>query len=121
VSESGHVPAAAILVTAAAVWLLTVSGTFVHLATIAVIARMLIYASTCVALPVLRRRDGRAPLHVRGATIMAMLAVVVCATVLTTVTGTALRDVSILLALGLALRAAMRYRQRSRAHRASER
>lgn len=108
VSTSGHVPAVAILVTSLAVWLLTISGTFVHLATVAVIARMLIYGSTCIALPVLRLRDGRAPLHIRGAFVMAALAIMVCAGVLATVTGEALRDVSVMLALGLALRWAIR-------------
>jgi amino acid transporter len=53
-----HTPHVAILLTAAIVLVLTLSGTFVYAATISVIARLLSYASTCAALPVLRRRRG---------------------------------------------------------------
>jgi amino acid transporter len=51
-----HTPYVAILITAAAMAVLTLSGTFVYAATISVIARLLAYAATCLALPVLRRR-----------------------------------------------------------------
>ncbi len=37
---------------------LTLTGTFIYAATISVIARLLAYAATCAALPVLRRREG---------------------------------------------------------------
>ena len=49
-------PHVAILITSGAVLLLTVTGSFVYAATISVIARLLSYAVTCAALPVLRRR-----------------------------------------------------------------
>jgi len=49
-------PYVAIVATALASLLLTLSGTFVYAATISVIARLLSYAATCAALPVLRRR-----------------------------------------------------------------
>jgi amino acid transporter len=51
-------PHVAIVATALASLLLTLSGTFVYAATISVIARLLSYAATCAALPVLRRRPG---------------------------------------------------------------
>jgi amino acid transporter len=50
-------PHVSIVVTAGAALLLTLSGTFVYAATISVIARLLSYAATCAALPVLRRRE----------------------------------------------------------------
>ncbi len=53
-----HTPHIAILLTAGIVLALSLSGTFVYAATISVIARLLSYASTCVALPVLRRKLG---------------------------------------------------------------
>jgi len=53
-----HTPHIAIVLTAALVLALTLSGTFVYAATISVIARLLSYASTCAALPVLRRKSG---------------------------------------------------------------
>ena len=49
-------PHVAIVATGLASLLLTLSGTFVYAATISVIARLLSYAATCAALPVLRRR-----------------------------------------------------------------
>lgn len=52
-----HTPHIAILVTAGIVLVLTLSGTFVYAVTVSVIARLLSYAATCAALPVLRRRD----------------------------------------------------------------
>ena len=51
-------PHVAIVATGLASLLLTLSGTFVYAATISVIARLLSYAATCAALPVLRRRPG---------------------------------------------------------------
>lgn len=53
-----HTPHIAIVFTGAIVLALTLTGTFVYAATISVIARLLSYASTCAALPVLRRRPG---------------------------------------------------------------
>ena len=53
-----HTPHVAIYFTGLIVLVLTLTGTFVYAATISVIARLLAYASTCAALPVLRRRKG---------------------------------------------------------------
>jgi len=49
-------PNPAILVTSFVLLVLTLTGTFVYAATISVIARLLAYTTTCVALPVLRRK-----------------------------------------------------------------
>jgi amino acid transporter len=57
VRASTGVPYVAVLVTSALFWILTLSGTFVYLATFSIIARLVGYASTCAALPVLRRRS----------------------------------------------------------------
>jgi amino acid transporter len=51
-----HTPHVAIQLSAVIVLVLTLTGTFVYAATISVIARLLAYAATCAALPVLRRR-----------------------------------------------------------------
>ncbi len=97
-------PAFAIVVTAVLVWALTVSGTFTYLATFSVIARMLMYASTCAALIPLRRRDGPAPVRIPFAPLWAVIALASCLLALASTTGAAVRDVSIAVALGLALR-----------------
>ena len=54
-----HTPHWAILATAACMLALTLSGSFLTAVALSTITRLLAYASTCIALPVLRRRDGR--------------------------------------------------------------
>jgi amino acid transporter len=56
-----HTPHAAIALTAALMLALTLSGTFIYAATISVLARLFGYATTCAALPVLRRNLDVAP------------------------------------------------------------
>jgi amino acid transporter len=107
VSGGTRVPGVAIMLTASIICVLTLTGTFVHLATIAVIARMLMYASICVALLVLRRR-GPAPLVVPGGLALAVLAIASCALVMTTASAEALRAVGIALLAGYMLRIAWR-------------
>ena len=59
-------PHAAIIATAAVILALTLSGTFISVLTVSVIARLLAYIATCAALIVLRRRDER-EMRVQGA------------------------------------------------------
>jgi amino acid transporter len=107
VSPGTRVPAIAILVTAGLVCLLTVTGTFVHLATIAVISRMLMYGSICLALPVLRRR-GPARFVLPGGPALAAVSVLACAAVLATADAAALRTVALVLVAGYLVRWAWR-------------
>jgi amino acid transporter len=51
-----HTPILAILVTATAAWTLAVSGSFIYLVKVTLIARVSVYAITCVTLPIFRRR-----------------------------------------------------------------
>jgi len=55
-----HTPYIAILITAAGMLAVTLSGTFASTATLSTIIRLTTYAVTCAALPVLRRRAGHA-------------------------------------------------------------
>jgi amino acid transporter len=103
VGERSRVPTVAIVLTATAVCALTVSGSFVYLATLAVIARMLMYGSICLALPLLRRR-GPAPLAMPGGTVLAALALLACLAVLRTASVAALHTVAVALLAGYALR-----------------
>lgn len=50
-------PYVSILITAAAILALTIYSTFFTAVTIATVTRLLVYATTCLALPVFRRRD----------------------------------------------------------------
>lgn len=96
-------PHRAILITAAVVLVLTLSGSFVYAVTISVIARLLAYATTCVALPALRRRsDCPRPLFVApaGASV-AIACLLLVAWLLSNVTALQARDAGIAAALGL--------------------
>jgi amino acid transporter len=103
-------PTIAILTSAILVWLLTVSGTFIYLATFSALTRLLVYAGSCAALPVLRKQGGPAPVSIPFGQILAVLAVLLALGVLATTSLVALRDVAIVLALGLALRLIVRLR-----------
>jgi APA family basic amino acid/polyamine antiporter len=95
-----HIPGVAIMSSALLVWILTVSGTFVYLATFSAMARLLMYASTCAALIALRRRDGPAPTPVVLGPLWAVLALVFSVVALGTTTGTEIRDMSIAIGIG---------------------
>jgi amino acid transporter len=56
-----HTPHFAIVLTAAIMLVLTLSGTFVYAAEVSVLAKLFGYATTCAALPVLRRVRGGSP------------------------------------------------------------
>jgi len=58
VGKRFHTPHFAILLTSALMGALTLSGTLLYAVTISTIARLLIYAATCAALPALRMRAG---------------------------------------------------------------
>jgi amino acid transporter len=103
-------PHVSILVYAALAWILVITGAFKYLLAIFVIARLLVYGSTAAALIVLRRREGAAPVPVPGGSVVAVLALGACGVVVATQTWQAVRDVAIVLAVGLAIRAVVRAR-----------
>ena len=91
-------------------WLLAITGTFKYVLTIFVISRMLAYGSTAAALIVLRRREGPAPVQVPGGIVIAVLALASCVALLATVSRQAVRDVVIVVVIGFAIRALVRWR-----------
>jgi amino acid transporter len=74
-------PHASILITASLMMVLTLRSSFVSALTISAIARLVTYAVTCAALPVLRRRKGSpAPMfRVRGGPVIACAALILAA------------------------------------------
>jgi amino acid transporter len=56
-----HTPHVSILLSAALMLVLTLSGTFIQSVTISTIARLVAFTATCAALPVLRRRQDAPP------------------------------------------------------------
>ena len=100
-----HTPHAAILLTAAVVLVVTLSGTFVYAATISVIARLVSYATTCAALPVLRRSTGGAPapFAAPAGVAVSVVSLGLIAWLLSNATGRQIRDAAIAAAVGLAI------------------
>ena len=98
-------PDAAILLTAAVMLALTLSGTFVYAATISVIARLLSYGATCAALPVFRRRrDAPSALFLAPAGMaVSVVALAIVGWLLSNSTVREARDAAIAAALGLAI------------------
>jgi amino acid transporter len=78
VHRSFFTPYVAILLTAGLMLLLTLKSSFVAALTISTIARLITYGTTCLSLPMLRRRnDGPPPaFRLPGGTIIALLALV---------------------------------------------
>jgi APA family basic amino acid/polyamine antiporter len=98
-----HTPHISIYFTGLIVLILTLTGTFVYAATISVIARLLAYAATCLALPVLRRREGApaaqfiAPMGIA----VSVVSLSLVAWLLTNSTAVQARDAGIAAAIGL--------------------
>jgi amino acid transporter len=101
-------PHVAIIVYGAGVWLLTVTGTFEYLVKVFVISRILAYGSTSVALITLRRREGPAPVPVKGGVLIAVASLIACGAIVLTTDWYAVRDVAIALAVGLVIRSLAR-------------
>jgi amino acid transporter len=114
-----HTPHAAILVTGVAALLLAWTGTFIHLATLSVIARLSAYVATALALLVFRRRDTKpAPFRLRAGGLIVALACAACVWLLTTSALREVRDVAFATAVGFVLYAAHAVVRRASAGRA---
>lgn len=110
-------PHVSILVSAAAALLIALPGTFIYAVKITVITRILVYASTCAALPVLRRKfpsadsgSFKAPFGVG----ISIICVTLCAWLLINSDWREARDVTVAVGIGLVIFAATRLAQRSR-------
>ncbi len=98
-------PHVAILITAAVMLVLTLKSSFVTALTISAIARLVTYAVTCAALPVLRRRSGvpMAMFKVRGGPIIAVAALILAVWLLANSTPNEKYTSLIAAALGMAV------------------
>ncbi|MFO1009755.1 MAG: APC family permease [Planctomycetota bacterium] len=107
-----HTPHVAILATTAAVLALSLSGSFLGAVSMSTLARLVTYAATCAAVPVLRRRAGAdgAVFRVPGGTVTAVLALAAIAWLLTSVAWIEYRNVGIVVGLGVLVRLASRPR-----------
>lgn len=102
--ERFRTPYIAIMVTAAAVLLLTLSRTFIYVLTLSIITRVIIYAGTCAALPVLRRRSNRpASFEAPAGISISVVCIALCGWLLFSSGWQAARDVAIAAAFGFIL------------------
>ena len=90
VNQRFRTPGAAVVLTTAVMLALTLSGSFVYLVTLSVIARMVGYLATCGAVIVLRRTGGRAKFHLRGGVLIPAAG---CAVILWMLSSSTLREV----------------------------
>jgi APA family basic amino acid/polyamine antiporter len=115
-------PHVSILVSATAVLLLALSGTFIYAVKVTVITRVIVYASTCVALPMLRRRskmgasvrtvETSRSFELPGGNVISVVCVILCLCLLANSGWQEARDVAIAIVIGLAVYAATRLGQR---------
>jgi amino acid transporter len=107
-----HTPHVAVLFSSAIVLALTLSGSFISAVTLSAITRLTVYAMSCVAVPVLRRRAGvpAAEFALRGGAFVPIVALALCVWLLSNSGADEARTVGIAALLGLALHLAFRYR-----------
>ncbi|HTH51621.1 MAG TPA: APC family permease [Pyrinomonadaceae bacterium] len=85
VSPRFRTPIVSTIAVSAVMLLLTVQSTFLSALTLASIARLLAYTTTCIALPVFRRKAGKAPFSLPLGPMVAALSVVLLVILLTNV------------------------------------
>ena len=115
-------PHVSIIVSAIAVLLFALPGTFISALKFSAIARVIVYASTCAALPILRHRaktslpptpeDAPRPFIITGGIFIAILCVLLCLWLLANSGWIEIRDVSIATAIGIIIYAVTRLGQR---------
>jgi amino acid transporter len=87
-------------VSAAAALMIALPGSFIYAVKLTVITRVIVYASTCAALPILRRRD-RSPFEVPGGVLISLVCVALCLWLLVSSEWREARDVTIAVGIGL--------------------
>ena len=115
-------PHISIVIFAFAVLLFALPGTFIYAVKFTVITRVIVFASTCVALPILRRRaktaaprmteDEPHPFEIPGGILIAIVCVCLCLWLLANSGWVEIRDVSIAMAVGVIVYAATRLGRR---------
>lgn len=111
-----HTPHFSIALTAVLMLVLTLSGTFIYSATISAVARLLAYAGTCAALPVLRWKQGASPplFKLPSGVAVSILCLALIAWLLSNTTLLEARDAAIAAGIGLVLYAACWFKNRKK-------
>jgi len=94
-NATSRAPVHSIVLSAVVVWLLALTSTHVYVLTISTIARLLVFAVTCAALPVLRRKAGAPPARfvLSGGLVVPIASLVLIAWLLSGTSGKETRDV----------------------------
>jgi amino acid transporter len=110
-----HTPVLAILLTAAAAWVLAVSGSFIYLVKVTLIARISVYAITCATLPIFRRRAdlAAAVFKVPAGPAVAHGCAVLCVLCLANSSMRELLDVALAVLIGLIIFGVTRFARRA--------
>jgi amino acid transporter len=118
VNSRFRTPHVAILLTSLIMGALTLSGTFLYAVTVSTISRLVIYATTCAALPVLRRRPEAPPAAFRapGGFFVCIAVLALTAWLLWNTTWRDVRDTAIGAMIGLLFWAISRKRRRAGAN-----
>jgi APA family basic amino acid/polyamine antiporter len=98
-------PSTAVVVTVAIMLALSISGTFVYLATISTVVRLVTYFATCGSLPILRRRakESTGGFRLPGGNALAIAGMLVCVWLVSSCTLKEARDSALAAAIGLAI------------------
>ena len=98
-------PVIAILVTVVSILALAISGSFIYLVKVTLIARLSIYAITCVTLPIFRRTQEAPPAQftLPGGTVVAVVSAFLCVSFLANSSMRELLDVGLATVGGLAI------------------
>jgi amino acid transporter len=113
-------PYVSILLCVVTVLLLSLSGTFIYALKVTVITRVIVYASTCVAVPVLRWRSERvtpvagepASFRMPAGILISIVCVILCGWLLANSGWREARDVAVATAIGLVIYLLTRFRQK---------
>ena len=105
VHQRFRTPVIGILVTAVAILALAISGSFIYLVKVTLIARLSIYAITCVTLPIFRRTQSMPPAQfiLPGGSLVAAASALLCVAFLANSPMRELLDVGVAAAAGLAI------------------
>ncbi len=112
ISPRFQTPVFSIVVYALLGWALAASGSFVWLAALSVLTRLLIYLACIAAMPAVRRQAAGDSWRLRGGLLVPILAALFCLALLTQVSWQSVLATALLLAVGTLLYALARWRSR---------
>lgn len=110
VHQKFHTPWVALWLSALVLVVLTASGSFIHALTISAIIRLFTFITTCLALPLLRKKENTpAPFTVKFGVAIAIFSILICLLLLVNITRQEAVDSLIAVLIGVAIYFSYRY------------